>query len=116
MKKMKLVRLILKIVLAVTAVTCFTFVGVKTANCIKYSKITNNCTAEINQTMYDNLTEFNIPGTESYNKIQELSAKRDEANEQYTKWEAGLVGFSIAGFISAFVLVFFLVNGVKSSD
>ena len=114
MKKMKLIRMIVNIVLLVSAVTCFIVAGVKTSQCIKYGQETNACTSEINQTMYDNLTDFNTPGTSAYIKIQELSAERDEANANYEKWENGIMGFAIAGFISTFALVFLVVNNIKS--
>ena len=114
MKNWKLIRMIVNIVLFLTAATCFTFAGIKTANCIKYGRETNECTEQINQIMFDNLTEFNKPGTESYIAIQNLSAERDEANANYVKWEKGLMALSITGFLSTFALVFLLVNYVKS--
>ncbi len=113
MKKKKLLRLIATIVLGVAAVGCFVVAGVKTSNCIKYSKETNYCTETINQTMFDNPDDFYKPGTEAYNTIESLKAEREEANTKYSKWENGLVGFSIGGFLSTFALVYFLVDIIR---
>ena len=113
MKHMKLIRRLINLALFTTAVVCFSIAGVKTSKSISYARQTNALTSEINETIYANQETFYVEGTEAYIRIQDLNAQREECNENYNKWENGIVPLAIAGFVSTFDLILILVNSIK---